>query len=494
MLLTFIRAQSTDLVPSGTSDDAALIQSALDNLQEGDTLRLTGDFVIGKTIYLPSHFTWILNGSLTLTGNADLDEAGWVDPPVDATRRTGITEKTGGATNIDMSGGTYDGNAASYGKSMRFINFVSVTNSRFHDMHITDATDDNFTLGPGCNNNVCRNLIGSFAGGNALTDKGDYNKWYDCIAEDCESDGWTPKCRNSEFYRCIGRRNAGPGFGCFARLDGSGNPVDLGETIEGNKFYACEAYDNQRGGFSFNIASTSGEGAIIRNNYIQGIFYNNQMQGLGFRNKQEDGILDSNEVDILVYGNKGLKDDGTLSSYAGGLGVEGEVNGITGSIVAFENGGYDVNINTATNCTISVYNPDDRDPGVLRVRDNSSSLDEIPFSCSQSPDVWCVRKYCNLQPVFIPLVENEASPLLSQNYPNPFHETATIAYRIPVRSSVSLKVYDPSGRELSTLVYETRPPGEYITTIHGSSLPEGTYYYRLIAGKFTETRRFTIVK
>ena len=110
-----------------------------------------------------------------------------------------------------MSGGTYYGNSVNNSKkSVRFINFVYVTNSKFHDMVITDASDDCFTLGPGCNSNECRNLIGSFAGvslnmsGNGLTDKGNYNKWYDCIAEDCWSDGWTPKCRNSEFYRCIG--------------------------------------------------------------------------------------------------------------------------------------------------------------------------------------------------------------------------------------------------------------------------------------------------
>jgi hypothetical protein len=409
LLLTARRAQSIDLVPSGTSDDASLIQSALDSLKVGDTLRLNGDFVIGKTIYLPSNFTWILDGSLTLSGNADLDEAGWVDPPVDATRRTGISEKTGGAKNIDMSGGTYYGNAANYQKSMRFINFVSVTNSRFHDMHITDATDDNFTLGPGSNHNECRNLIGSFAGGNALSDKGDHNRWYDCIAEDCASDGWTPKCRNSEFHRCIGRRNAGPGFGCFARLDGSGNPADLGEIIVGNKFYACEAYDNERGGFSFNIASTSGQGSVVRNNFIQGTFYNNQMQGIGFRNMQEDGIIDSNEVDILVYGNEGLNEDGTLSSYAGGLGVEGEVKGITGSVVAFGNGGYDVNIKPAVNCTISVFNPVERNPAVMRKGDNSNILTGIPFTCSQPPDEWCTQAYCDLPTVLVPLLGSGTS-------------------------------------------------------------------------------------
>ncbi len=174
--LFICKGYATEIViePTGTGDDTNLIQNALDGLQAGDTLRLNGDFIHKRTIYLGSDFTWILDGTVTLAGDADLDEVGWIDEQIDASRRTGITEKTGGATNIDMSGGTYYGNSGQYTKSMRFINFVSVTNSRFHDMLITEVTDDNFTLGPGCNNNECRNLVGSFSNsGNAMTDKGE---------------------------------------------------------------------------------------------------------------------------------------------------------------------------------------------------------------------------------------------------------------------------------------------------------------------------------
>ncbi len=495
LLLIVGSLSAIDIVPSGTTDDANLIQTSLDSLQNGDTLRLNGDFVIAGTIYLPSNFTWILYGSLTLSGNAELNEAGWVDPPVDATRRTGITEKNGGAINIDMSGGTYYGNAANYNKSMRFLNFVSVTSSRFHDMHITDATDDNFTLGPGSNNNECRNLIGSFAGGNALTDKGDHNKWYDCIAEDCGSDGWTPKCRNSEFYRCIGRRNLGPGFGMFARLDGSGNPVDLGEIITGNKFYACEAYDNQRGGFSFNIASTSGQGSIVRDNYIQAVCYNNRMQGVTFRNKQPDGIIENNEVDILVFGNKGLNSNGNVSASAGGLGIDGSpVTGITGNIVAYDNGGWDVNIRSATNCSLTVYNPDDRSPAILDRGDNTNTINEVSFSCSQTLPEWCMQEYCKRTAVHVPEAEFKISYTLSQNYPNPFNPTTRIEYSIPATCLVSVKVYDMSGREVATLVNEKKLKGHYSTVFNRSKLSGGTYFYRIHAGDFAETKKFVLIK
>jgi hypothetical protein len=302
-----------------------------------------------------------------------------------------------------MSGGTYYGNYAGNSSSLRFINFVSVTNSKFHDMVITDVSDDNFTLGPGCNNNECRNLIGSFsASGNALTDKGDHNTWYDCVAEDCygpDSDGWTPKCRYSEFHRCIARRNVGPGFGMFCRIDGSGNPVDLGEAIVGNKFYDCQSYENGGAGFSFNISSTSGEGGSITNNYVQAICYNNASSGVRFRNKMPNSIVADNEINLLCYGNRGENKDGSLSSLEGGLGTDASssypVTRITGTMVSFDNIQWDVNTGTATDCNIIVYRPDGENAPVLKTGEASNRITVIGFNCSDPLVEWCMQAYCN---------------------------------------------------------------------------------------------------
>jgi len=383
-------AFSIELKPSKTGNDVDQIQSALDRLQPGDTILLNGDFVYDRTIYLPPHITWILNGTMTLADHAVLDAVGVVEPGIDSRRPTGITEKPGGSSSITMIGGVYEGNAENNtGKKVRLINFTHITHSKFQDMIIQNASDDNFTLGAKSEFNICRNLLGKTAGGNALTDKGDYNRWYDCIAEDCLSDGWTPKCRNSEFYRCVARRNLGPGFGCFARLDGS--YPDQGETITGNKFIACESYDNERGGFSFNIASTSGPGSVIRDNLIQGLFYNNKRQGVAFRNKQPDGLIENNVLDIIAYGNQGLKNDGSLSSYAGGLGVEGgSITGLTGAVIGYDNAGYDVNIKSATACTLTIYMPGDRPKPVIARGGVSNSVNSVAFS---NPTAWCTQNY-----------------------------------------------------------------------------------------------------
>jgi hypothetical protein len=273
-------------------------------------------------------------------------------------------------------------------------------------MTIESASDDNFTLGARSNHNECRRLVSRDAGlqegdksGNGLTDKGEYNKWFDSIAENCTSDGWTPKSRYSEFTRCVGRGNKGPGFGLYARRDGS--PVDnpQGESIVGNKFYDCEAYNNKRAGFSANISSNCGNGAVIRDNFVQGAFYNNRMEGVLFRNKLASGVVSNNKVDILVFGNQGLQTSGSPASTGAGLGVDGTpVSAITGAVVgyhnSYEHSKNDIHLGSATNCSITVYNPQGRSPAVVKQGSGTNSVRTSAFSCPSSTSVWSVGAYC----------------------------------------------------------------------------------------------------
>ncbi|MCD6354988.1 MAG: T9SS type A sorting domain-containing protein, partial [Prolixibacteraceae bacterium] len=396
-----------------------------------------------------------------------------VDSQIDASRRTGITEKTGGATNIDMSGGTYYGNSANYPKSMRYLNFVSVTNSKFHDMIITEVTDDNFTLGPGCNNNECNKLIGSFAkGGNAMTDKGNHNTWIDCVASNCGSDGWTPKCRYSTFIRCIAANNIGPGFGMYAREEGYANNKDVGAHIIGNKFFDCVSYGSAHSsGFSFNISSNC-PGAIIKDNYIQAVCYNNQGSGVYFRNKDdaELGIIKDNEVDIVCYGNKGLSKSGSNNSWAGGLGMENDnssshnlIETITGSVVCYDNK-IDVNTKGGQNCNITAYHPETEANLVLNDKSSyNNTVTVTDFTCSDSLKTWCQQKYCQDMAVGINRIQLPSSNSQFHIYPNPVELNASIEYNVPDAGLVSLKIYDLMGKELVSLVNEKKQKGLYKT-------------------------------
>ncbi|MFA5404675.1 MAG: YCF48-related protein [Ignavibacteria bacterium] len=83
---------------------------------------------------------------------------------------------------------------------------------------------------------------------------------------------------------------------------------------------------------------------------------------------------------------------------------------------------------------------------------------------------------------------------LSQNYPNPFNPVTKIKYGLPKQSYVTLKIYDLLGRELKTLVNEQTQAGEYIVDFDGSDLSSGTYFYKLEAGSYTETRKLLLIK
>lgn len=83
---------------------------------------------------------------------------------------------------------------------------------------------------------------------------------------------------------------------------------------------------------------------------------------------------------------------------------------------------------------------------------------------------------------------------LQQNFPNPFNPYTTMQFSIPHSQFVTLKVYDMLGREVTTLVNEEKLPGNYEVKFDGSNLPSGTYFYRLQAGSFSQTKKLLLLK
>ncbi len=90
---------------------------------------------------------------------------------------------------------------------------------------------------------------------------------------------------------------------------------------------------------------------------------------------------------------------------------------------------------------------------------------------------------------------------LEQNYPNPFNPTTTIKYSIPGVISteernlnVLLKVYDVLGNEITTLVNEEKPSGNYSVEFNAANLPSGIYFYTLESGTFVQTKKMLFLK
>jgi parallel beta-helix repeat protein len=84
--------------------------------------------------------------------------------------------------------------------------------------------------------------------------------------------------------------------------------------------------------------------------------------------------------------------------------------------------------------------------------------------------------------------------ILYQNYPNPFNPSTTIRYAVPKTVNVELKVFDILGREVKTLVNETKNPGYYEVQFNASNFASGVYFYRLKAGDYIKTGKMLLLK
>jgi aminopeptidase N len=87
---------------------------------------------------------------------------------------------------------------------------------------------------------------------------------------------------------------------------------------------------------------------------------------------------------------------------------------------------------------------------------------------------------------------------LKQNYPNPFNPNTKIEFSIPIRSVVTIKVYNELGQEITKLMNEEKRPGTYtvqFSSIQGNKvLSSGIYIYSIKAGKYTDSKKMMILK
>lgn len=83
---------------------------------------------------------------------------------------------------------------------------------------------------------------------------------------------------------------------------------------------------------------------------------------------------------------------------------------------------------------------------------------------------------------------------LEQNYPNPFNPVTKIKFNIPNGGYVKLKVFDISGREVSTLISKEMSAGSYTCDFDAGSLATGIYFYTLTSWDFTGSKKMLLIK
>lgn len=113
---------------------------------------------------------------------------------------------------------------------------------------------------------------------------------------------------------------------------------------------------------------------------------------------------------------------------------------------------------------------------------------------AQGNDKLVLIKYSKTTGIENNSVEIPENYFLSQNYPNPFNSTTRFEFKIPIRSYISIGIFDILGKEIKVISKGFLNSGFYSYYYDASELPSGIYFYRLQSNKFTDTKKMVIIK
>lgn len=83
---------------------------------------------------------------------------------------------------------------------------------------------------------------------------------------------------------------------------------------------------------------------------------------------------------------------------------------------------------------------------------------------------------------------------LLQNYPNPFNPVTNIEFELPQNSFVELKIFDITGREVSSILNQNLTAGYHKYSFDASGISSGAYFYRINAGSFSDMKKMIVLK
>ena len=72
--------------------------------------------------------------------------------------------------------------------------------------------------------------------------------------------------------------------------------------------------------------------------------------------------------------------------------------------------------------------------------------------------------------------------------------TAKIGFSVPSASTVTVEIYDSTGKLIAVPVDEDKPAGIYKVEFDGNELTRGIYYYQLRINEYLISKRFFIIK
>ena len=129
------------------------------------------------------------------------------------------------------------------------------------------------------------------------------------------------------------------------------------------------------------------------------------------------------------------------------------------------------------------------------VFENSATFGSTVLNGNGQSDVFVTR----LDTVTISSLEDHSisvphESFLAQNYPNPFNLITTINYQLSATYDVELRINNLLGQEVAKLVSEKQPAGSHQVQWNAGDISSSVYYYKLVAGKYTEVRKMILLR
>ena len=219
-------------------------------------------------------------------------------------------------------------------------------------------------------------------------------------------------------------------------------------------------------------------------------------------NDGDDGSIDVAEVaiwdhaltdvDVAALGSVGTVLPVELTSFSA-LQVNGVVNLSWSTATELNNNGFEIQRKSLQNdwATLGFVpgNGTTTDPKDYSFTDRSVNIGKYSYRLKQV-DFDGTASYSKVVEVLVQPTEFS----LSQNYPNPFNPSTTIDFTLAQKGQVAIKVYSLNGEEVFTIMNEEKEAGYYSVMFNASNLSSGVYFYRMVSGKFTMTKKFMVLK
>ena len=251
-----------------------------------------------------------------------------------------------------------------------------------------------------------------------------------------------------------------------------------------------------------------------------GSYYVAEGAGLSFASHTrtfQDGVMFSGNGTVSFGGATIVNNGATFSpgSSYGTLNIGGNLSGpIAGSTFNIEIGGYEpgvdhdqihvaqrADLSGTLNVTFAdSFVPADGDRFLIVAADSGSTG---TFSVENFPDglqAFVYESELGAELVIgtnVALESTDSLPTeyaLSAPWPNPFSDTATLAFELPESERVEIVVYNLLGREVLELLDSDQPAGRHSISLDASRLPTGTYFVRMTAARYSETRSIVLLR